>query len=98
LGEERSATMTDDQERIRRGVDRTGLTEAELQVFDSLVALGEAWFELPNRSLRDNAMFASGYDSIANLLAMRVVKRDHPEGWRTRRDELEVSEEGDTAP
>jgi hypothetical protein len=90
--------MTDDQERIRRGVDKTGLTKEELRVFDSLIALGESWFELPNRSLRDNAMFASGYDSIAGLLAMRVVKRDHPEVWRTRRDELEVSEEGDRAP
>jgi len=90
--------MTDDQERIRRGVEKTGLTEEELRVFDNLVALGKAWLELPNRSLRENALFESGYDSIAGLLAVRVVKREHPEGWRTRRDELEVSEEGDRAP
>jgi len=67
-------------------------------VFDSLIALGESWFDLPNRSHRDNALFTSGYDSIACLIAMRIVKRDHPEGWRTRGDELEVSEEGDRAP
>ncbi len=90
--------MTDDRERIRRGVAKTGLTEEELRVFDSLIALGESWFDLPNRSHRDNALFESGYESIANLLARRVVKREHPEGWRTGRGELEVSEEGDRAP
>ncbi len=90
--------MTDDRERIRRGVEKTGLTEEELRVFDSLTALGESWFDLPNRSHRDNALFESGYEAIANLLARRVVKREHPEGWLTRRDELEVSEEGDRAP
>ena len=98
MGKERSAAMTDDRERIRRGVEKTGLTEEELRVFDSLAALGNSWAELPNRSLSDNALFTSSYDSIANLLARRVVKREHPEAWRTGRDELEVSEEGDRAP
>jgi hypothetical protein len=91
--------MTDDQERIRRGDDKTGLTEEELRVFDSLVALGESWFELPNRNHMDNALFESGYESIANLLARRVVKREHPEGGWLTRDEVEARrEEGQLGP
>ena len=79
----------DDQELIRRGVEQTGLNEEELRVYDSLAALGSSWFELPNRTPRNDALFTTAYDSIAGLLAMRAIKREHPEGWRTWRDELE---------
>jgi hypothetical protein len=49
--------MIDDRESIRRGVAKTGLTEEELRVFDSLAALGNTWFDFPNRTPRNDALF-----------------------------------------
>jgi hypothetical protein len=84
----------EDQKEIRGLAERTGMTEDEARVLRHLKELGNAWHRVPNINLVHHAMFSSSYQTIAGLLAQRVVKRDHPEGWRTHAEAEAEMEEG----
>ena len=89
----------EEQERIRRLAERSGLTEEEARVFDALITLGYYWQQLPDRDLSDNLQFRSSYDRIGGMLALRVVSREHHESWRTVGDvEDERESAGDEGP
>ena len=59
-----------------------GLTEDEAYVFAFLVEARRIYGELPDPGFRDEAFDAS-IETALNVLAMRVTRRDHPNGWLT---------------
>ncbi len=75
---------------------RTGLTEEEAHVFYHLDRAAALYFRLPETGgLNDAVKFASNHQELVELLALRAVRRDHPEGWRdTAEKYLEKEEEG----
>ena len=69
---------------IEELVRNYGLTEDEAHVFAYLVEAQRIYNnELPQASFNDHA-FQAGIQAAQNVLAMRVVRRDHPTGWLTR--------------
>jgi hypothetical protein len=69
---------------IEELVSNYGLTEEEAYVFAFLVEAQRIYDnELPEASFNDHA-FQAGVQAAQNVLAMRVVRREHPEGWLTR--------------
>jgi hypothetical protein len=65
-----------------------GLAEDEAYVFAFLVEASRIYGELPEARFNDEA-FDAGIDAALNVLAMRVVRRDHPDGWLTREEREE---------
>lgn len=57
-----------------------GLDFIEQQVMDSLVNAWDNFLTLP-RSADDTEDFRRGIHSLQRILAMRVIRREHPEGW-----------------
>ena len=65
-----------------------GLAENEAYVFALLVEAHRLYNELPDHRFGDEA-FQTGIQAAQQVLAMRVVRRDHPGGWLTRGERLE---------
>jgi hypothetical protein len=68
---------------IEELVQDYGLTEDEAYVFAFTVEAQRIYDELPASGFNDEP-FGAGIRAAQNILAMRVARRDHPEGWLTR--------------
>ncbi len=90
--------MTDEHARLRRFAEKAGMTVEEGRVFDALITLSYYWHQLPDLHPRENMEFSSSYDHIAGMLAVRVAKRAHPEGWRTVGEVEDMRKEEGKAP
>ncbi len=61
-----------------------GLTDAEGVVMDALTAAHAAMRSLPSEHPDELRTFAHGIHECQALLALRAVRRAHPEGWLRR--------------
>ena len=59
-----------------------GLTEDEAYVFAFLLEAQQIYDDLPDVWFNDDA-FYTGIQAAQDVLAKRVVRRDHPDGWLT---------------
>lgn len=82
-----------DQDEVRRNAEATGLTEDEARIFLHLNAAVRQWQELPDTDYFETQVILDSYRRMIEKLAVRVVKRDHPEGWLTV-DEKEDRDQG----
>jgi len=60
-----------------------GLTEDEGEVMDHLVDAVEAWAYLPRQHPNEDAEFFAHIHRLQDLMATRIARRHHPEGWPT---------------
>ena len=60
---------------------RTGATEDEARLLYCLERTGEAFDGLPNVTMGERIQFAVHHQALVNMMAARVVGRDHPEAW-----------------
>ena len=60
---------------------RTGTTEDEACLLYCLERTGEAFDALPNVTMGERIQFAVHHQALVNMMAARVVGRDHPEAW-----------------
>jgi hypothetical protein len=74
--------MENDMDNIAAFAQKTGLTEDEVIILDHLIQAGNLYFDLPDNYDKDVPTFASHQQALIRLLMWRIVKRDHPEGWR----------------
>jgi len=66
---------------------RHGLTEHEARILHHLDRATTLYEELPDSYGKDLADWVAHREALAKLLMVRVVKRDHPEGWLTEVEE-----------
>ncbi len=74
-----------------------GLTEEEARIFDHLLEAARLYRELPEEREFDDSTFLPSIEAAIRILAMRVVKRDHPDGWFTlgeREERIEGEQDG----
>ena len=60
---------------------RTGTTRDEARVLYYLERAGEVFDTLPNIITGEKIQFAIHHQALINMIAVRVVGRDHPEAW-----------------
>jgi len=60
---------------------RSGTTEDEARLLYRLERTGEAFDVLPNVTMGERIQFAVHHQALVNMMAARVVGRDHPEAW-----------------
>ena len=60
---------------------RTGTTEDEARLLYCLERAGEAFDGLPNITTGERIQFAVHHQALVNMMAARVVGRDHPAAW-----------------
>jgi membrane-bound lytic murein transglycosylase B len=60
---------------------RTGATEDEARLLYCLERAGEAFDGLPNITTGERIQFAVHHQALVNMIAARVVGRDHPAAW-----------------
>ena len=60
---------------------RTGATEDEARFLYCLERAGEAFDGLPNITTGERIQFAVHHQALVNMMAARVVGRDHPAAW-----------------
>ena len=60
---------------------RTGTTKDEARLLYCLEHTGEAFDALPNVTTGERIQFAVHHQALVNMMAVRVVGRDHPEAW-----------------
>jgi hypothetical protein len=91
-GEEPPESESVDEARSSDGIDELvrdyGLTEDEARVFAFLVEAQCVYDELHDPGFHDES-FRMAIRAAINVLAMRVVRRDHPDGWLTCEDRQE---------
>ena len=68
----------------------SGLTGAELGVMEHLVAAWDGYVSLPVQHPADLGEFMGALHELQRLLAVRVVRREHPKYWRLRQDDEEA--------
>jgi hypothetical protein len=78
---------------------RNGLEEKEAEAAYHLKRASEIFDELHRyegdpgiglvRDLQNQMAFGIHFGALTQLLALRVAQRDHPEGWRRRRESEE---------
>ena len=78
---------------IKRLVSDYGLSEDEAHIFAHLIEAQRIFHDLPDELPVDRA-FQESINTALNTLALRVVRRDHPNGWRTL-GEIEEAEEAE---
>ena len=66
---------------------RHGLTEHEARILYHLDRATELYKRLPDHYNKDISSWTTHSEALARLLMLRVVKRDHPEGWLTEAEE-----------
>ena len=59
----------------------TGTTEEEACLLYCLERTGEAFDALANVTMGERIQFAVHHQALVNMIAVRVVGRDHPEAW-----------------
>ncbi len=65
-----------------------GLTEDEAYVFSFLLEARRLYNELPDAGFNNEA-FRTSIRTAHNVLAWRVARRDHPNGWLTHEEREE---------
>jgi hypothetical protein len=60
---------------------RTGTTEDEARLLYCLERAGEAFDGLPDITTGERIQFAVHHQALVNMMAARVVGRDHPAAW-----------------
>jgi hypothetical protein len=60
---------------------RMGSTEDEARLLYCLERAGEAFDILPDVTSGERIQFAVHHQALVNMIAARVVGRDHPEAW-----------------
>ncbi len=73
--------MEENSEAVADIARKTGATEQEALVLFLLERLGEVFDELDNVITGEKVQFAVHHQALINMLAVRVVARDHPEAW-----------------
>ncbi len=73
--------MEENPETIADIAGRTGATEEEARALLLLERVGEVFDELPNVTTGEKVQFAVHHQALVNMLAVRIVGRDHPEAW-----------------
>lgn len=66
---------------------RHGLTEHEATILHHLDKATDQYRELPEHYDKDLRDWIAHTEALRRLLMVRVVKRDHPEGWLTEAEE-----------
>lgn len=79
--------MKEDRERIHDIAHRHGLTEHESRILHHLDRATKLYEGLPDSYGKDLAGWTAHREALYRLLMVRVVKRDHPEGWLTEAEE-----------
>jgi NADH:ubiquinone oxidoreductase subunit E len=74
---------------------RYGLTEHEAQILHHLDQATQLYKRLPDHENKYISSWLLYREALSRLLMLRVVKRDHPEGWLTEAEEeyRELAEE-----
>ena len=60
-----------------------GLTNSEGEIMDALVTAWNKFVGLERQHPNETEMFAEGIHQCQNLLAVRIARREFPEGWPT---------------
>lgn len=58
-----------------------GLTKKEGKVLDHLVKAYEAFGRLPEQHPSDKSEFVDAIHRLQDLLAVRIARREYPDGW-----------------
>lgn len=66
---------------------RHGLTEHEARILQHIHSATEIYKSLPDNYSKDLPGWLAHERALTGLLMLRVVKRDHPEGWLTEAEE-----------
>jgi len=66
---------------------RHGLTENEARILHHLDQATQLYKRLPDHHNKDISSWTTYRKALFRLLMLRVVKRDHPEGWLTEAEE-----------
>ena len=73
--------MEEIPEAIANIAKRTGTTEDEARLLFCLERAGEAFDGLPDITTGERIQFAVHHQALVNMMAARVVGRDHPAAW-----------------
>jgi len=73
--------MEDNRESIVRIAQRTGTTEQEALILYHLSRAHDLLLKLPGKSYADTTAIGLNINALYRMVAERVVRRDHPEGW-----------------
>jgi hypothetical protein len=77
--------MEPDQERLDRIMERTGATEQEAHALYHLSQARQLVADLmpgpESRSIAHMAAVSQSFRTIENIIALRVLERQYPEGW-----------------
>lgn len=63
--------------------NKTGLTEGEQRCMDAICAAWGEFIKLPETHPNEIPAFLESVHRLQELLAIRIVRRDYPEGWPT---------------
>lgn len=66
---------------IEKDTRPDGLTDEEGMVMDALITAWNQFLELEVQHTSDAPDFADGIHRCQQSLALRVVRREYPEGW-----------------
>jgi hypothetical protein len=80
---------------------RDGLTKAEGRVMDALCDAANAFGDLPHQHPSEDADFVNAIHRCQDLLAIRVARRQFPQGWpmyRPNRHGAEIDRLIESAP
>lgn len=75
------------REHIHEIARRYGLTEHEVMILRHLDKATELYRRLPDHHDKDLDGWVAHKEALVRQLMVRVVKRDHPEGWLTEAEE-----------
>jgi hypothetical protein len=76
-----------DREHMNDIARRHGLTEHEAMILHHLDRATHMYKELPDHYDKDLSDWMAHKEALGRLLMVRVVKRDHPEGWLAEAEE-----------
>ncbi len=65
----------------KRGLRVDGLTEPEGKVLDLLVDAFNEFCKLERQHPNEGTDFTDGIHKCQSVLALRIVRREYPEGW-----------------
>lgn len=73
--------MEEAPEPVAEIAKRSGAKQEEVRALLLLERLGEIFDELPNTTTGEKVQFAVHHQALVNMIAVRVVGRDHPGAW-----------------
>jgi len=62
---------------------RTGLSETEQEVMDALLLAYNKFCSLDRQHPDEGRDFTDGIHRLQDILAVRIARREYPEGWPT---------------